>query len=365
MKRGPEAPEYISKLPVYVPGKPVDEVRRELGITEEIVKLASNENPLGTSPLALSAIQTALGEINRYPDGGGYYLRRAIAEQHGLRLDQVVLGNGSVDIIEMAARSYLADGDEAIYSQQSFVMYPVAIASVNGRGIGIPATPGRRHDVDAIAKAVGPNTKLIYIANPSNPTGTFIGRSDLTRLFQNIPETVLVVVDQAYHEYVDRPEYPNALDDLNAGRNVLVLRTFSKIYGLAGIRIGYGLSSQEVIETLNLVRSPFNTSHIAQSAALAAMEDSDWVDRCREENARERSYLESEMARRSIRFTPSVTNFILVEFRRDIQELFVAFQKRGVIIRPVTGPGLENCARVSIGTRKENARFLVALDELN
>lgn len=364
MTQGPEAPDYIRKLPLYVPGKPIDEVRRELGITEEIVKLASNENPFGTSPKAIEAIRSATEELHRYPDGGGFYLRRAIADRRGVALDQVMLGNGSTEIIEMLSKAYLTDGDEAVLSEQSFVMYPIAVASVHGKPVMVPATADRCHDIESMARAVTPRTKLMYIANPSNPTGTYITREQMDRLFELLPDHVLVVVDQAYHEYVDRPDYPDTLADLKAGRNVIVLRTFSKIYGLAGLRLGYGVTHPEVVETLNHVRSPFNTSNLAQAAGLAALDDTEWVERCRADNIGELRFLQTELRRRPVRFTPSVTNFVLVEFESDVKKLFVEFQKRGVIPRPVGGPGLVNCMRVSIGTRAENERFLAVLDEL-
>ncbi|MEP0772751.1 MAG: histidinol-phosphate transaminase [Acidobacteriota bacterium] len=359
----PQAPEYIKRLAVYVPGKPIEEVQRELGVGE-IVKLASNENPLGTSPRALAAIRQALGELHRYPDGGGYALRRAIAARHGVELDQVILGNGSCELIEMLARAYLADGDEAVISQQSFVMYELAVNQVNGRAIAVPTKPGRGHDLAAMAAAVTPRTKLLFIANPCNPTGTYATRAELNQLLATVGERVLVVLDEAYFEYVQRDDYPDGLDDLRAGHNVIVLRTFSKIYGLAGIRIGYGVAAPEVIATLNRVRSPFNTSSLAQAGALAALDDDEWARRSREHNLQELAFLAAELARRGVRFTPSVTNFILIEFERDVRELFVEFQKMGVIIRPVGGPGLAGCARVSVGLREENEKFLHALDHL-
>jgi histidinol-phosphate aminotransferase len=364
MSRGPATPDYIRNLAVYTPGKPIEEVRRELGFADEIIKLASNENAWGSSPKAIAAIQAALPEIHRYPDGGGYYLRKAIAECTGVPVDAVILGNGSTEIIEMLAKAYLADGDEAVFSQQSFVMYPIAIASVNGRGIAVPATTDRRHDVDAIARAVTPRTKLIFIANPSNPTGTYMTRAEMDRLLDDLSDDVLLVVDQAYFEYVGAADYPDALDDLRAGRNVIVLRTFSKIYGLAGVRIGYGFAHPEVIATLNRVRSPFNTSQLAQIAGLAALHDTEWADRCSKENAKELSFLESELAKREVGFTKSVANFVLVDFGADAQTIVKEFEKRGVIIRPVGGPGLAGCGRVSVGTRRENERFLAVLDQI-
>ncbi|MFN3413814.1 MAG: pyridoxal phosphate-dependent aminotransferase, partial [Thermoanaerobaculum sp.] len=279
-------------------------------------------------------------------------------------MDQIILGNGSCELIEMLARAYLADGDEAVISQQSFVMYELAVNQVNGRAIAVPTAPGRRHDVVAMAKAVGERTKLVYIANPCNPTGTYVTRAELDEYFAIVGDRVLTVLDQAYQEYVDRADYPDGLDDLRKGRNVIILRTFSKIYGLAGIRIGYAVSSPEVIATLNRVRSPFNTSSLAQAAALAALDDEAWATASRTHNLQELKFLEEELSRRGVKFTPSVTNFVLIEFEEDVQKLFLEFQKRGVIIRPVGGPGLLNCARVSVGTRKENLRFLQALDSL-
>lgn len=363
MKGRPEAPEYIRKLAVYVPGKPIEEVQRELGVSD-IVKLASNENPLGSSPRGLAAAATGLPTLNRYPDGGGFALRRVLAERHDVEMDQVILGNGSAELIEMLARAYLADGDEAVISQQSFVMYELAVNQVNGRTIAVPATAGRGHDLEAMAAAVTDRTKLVYIANPCNPTGAWVTREQLDRFLDRVSERVLVVLDEAYFEYLDEPAYPDGLDDLRAGRNVIVLRTFSKIYGLAGLRIGYGVSALDVIATLNRVRSPFNTSSLAQAAAMGALEDEEWVNYSREQNLKQRTFLEVELGRRGARYTPSVTNFVLIEFDRDVRELFLEFQKLGVIIRPVGGLGLTNCARVSVGTRSENERFLEAYDRL-
>jgi histidinol-phosphate aminotransferase len=360
---GPRIPEYMKKVNVYVPGKPIEEVERELGL-KDIIKLASNENPLGSSPKALAAIRKAVPKLNRYPDGGGFVLRRAIAGGCGIDLDQVILGNGSVEIIEMVARAYLADGDEAVFSQQSFVSYQIAVDQVNGTATAVPARPDRGHDLVGMAKAITERTKIVYIANPCNPTGTYATRAELDLFFRSIGDHVLVVLDQAYQEYVDKPDYPDAFDDLTAGRNVIVLRTFSKIYGLAGVRIGYGISSPDVVANLNRVRSPFNTSSLAQVAALAALDDEKWASYSRRQNLRELTFIQRELEARGVRFTPSVTNFVLLEFDRDVKDLFVEFQKKGVIIRPQGGPGLVNCGRVSVGRRSENTRFLAALDEL-
>lgn len=361
--RGPKVPEYMHKVAIYVPGKPVEEVERELGVTG-IVKLASNENPLGSSPRAIAAVQKALPTLNRYPDGGGYALRRAVAERQKVDIDQIILGNGSVEIIEMLSRAYVEDGDDVVMSQQSFVSYEIAVRQVNGNAISVPARPDRGHDLEAMAAAVTGRTKLIYLANPNNPTGTYFSRAELDAFLGRVGDEVLVVLDQAYLEYVDKPDYPDGLQDLKRGRNVIVLRTFSKIYGLAGLRIGYGLAAPEVIADLNRVRSPFNTSSLAQVAALAALDDGEWATYSREHNLRELAYMHAELARRGVRYTPSVCNFILIELDADIRTLFVQFQKHGVILRPQGGPGLGNCARVSLGTREENDKFLRVLDRL-
>ncbi|HNX49690.1 MAG TPA: histidinol-phosphate transaminase [Thermoanaerobaculaceae bacterium] len=361
--RGPKVPEYMHKVAIYVPGKPVEEVERELGVTG-IVKLASNENPLGSSPKALAAVEKALPSLNRYPDGGGYVLRRALAGRHGVDLDQVILGNGSVEIIEMLARAYVEDGDDVVISQQSFVSYEIAARQVNGNAILVPARPDRGHDLKAMAAAVTERTKLIYVANPSNPTGTYATRQELDEFLATVGDNVLVVLDQAYLEYVDKPDYPDGLADLKAGRNVIVLQTFSKIYGLAGLRIGYGLAAPEVVADLNRVRSPFNTSSLGQVAALAALDDSEWATFSRESNLRELEFVQAELGRRKVRYTPSVTNFVLMELDDDVKRLFVEFQRHGVIIRPQGGPGLTNCARVSLGCREENVKFLRVLDQL-
>ena len=361
--RGPEAPEYIRKLAVYVPGKPIEEVQRELGV-RDIVKLASNENPLGPSPRAVAAIREGVPNLHRYPDGSGFALRKVLAARLGIDIEQIILGSGSVEIIEMLARAFMADADEAVFSQQSFVSYQLAVNQVNGRAVTPPATAGRAHDMNALAKAVSDRTKLVYLANPCNPTGTYFTRKELDRFLDEVNDRALVVVDQAYREYVERPDYPDALDDVKAGCHVIVLRTFSKVYGLAGLRIGYGVSSPDVVAMVNRVRSPFNTSSLAQIAGIAALDDSEWVRTSREHNTRELAYLESELTRRKVPFTPSVANFVLVEFETDVKELFVEFQKRGVIVRPAGGPGLVNCARVSVGTHAENERFLAVLDQL-
>jgi len=269
-------PPWSSRIRPYPPGKPIEEVERELGRTA--IKLASNENPLGPSPKAREAIQKFLGTIHFYPDGGGYYLRRKLAEIQGLEMDQIILGAGSTDLIELVAKTFLSAGDEAITSESAFYMYRLAVEDM---GAGLVLTPMRdlTFDLPAIAHAVTPRTKVVYLGNPNNPTGTMFTATDLDRFLEALPPRILVVLDEAYYEYVQRPDYSHSIDYVRAGKNILVLRTFSKVHGLAGIRLGYGLGHPELIECLNRIRSPFNASSVAQVAGLAALDDREHVAR--------------------------------------------------------------------------------------
>lgn len=355
-----ETPEHLRAITPYVPGKPLEEAERELGIT--FVKLASNENPLGPSPKAVAALHDACAEVNRYPDGSGHYLRHALAERHGLRPDQIVLGNGSTELVEILAKAYLATGKGAIVSKQAFIMYSIAVRAMAAPLRSVPQKDDR-HDLPAMAEACDAGTALVYIANPNNPTGTYVGRAAFAAYFARVPEHVLTIIDQAYFEYVEAPDYADCVEELKAGRNVVVLRTFSKIHGLAGLRIGYGVTSADVVRTLEAVRSPFNTSAVAQKAALAALQDGDHVERSRRENAMGVRFLQAELARRGIRFIPTVANFILVRTSLPADDLYRRLLSRGVIVRPMGAYGYPDGVRVSIGTEPENRRFLGALDE--
>ncbi len=352
------APPWHSRIRPYPPGKPIEEVERELG--RSAIKLASNENPLGPSPRAIEAVQNQIARINLYPDGSGYYLRQKLAEIHHLDMDQVILGAGSTDLIELVAKTFLTGSDEAITSESSFYIYRLAI---NEMGAGLIETPLREagFDLVAIARAVSPRTKVIYIANPNNPTGTMFTAEEFARFLDSIPARVLVVLDEAYYEYVRRDEYSRSIKAVQAGRNLLVLRTFSKVYGLAGLRIGYGIGHRDLIEALNRIRSPFNASLPAQAGALAALDDREHVARSVESNTREMKFVTEELALLGVHYTPSAGNFLLLDTGRDCEQDFVRLLREGVIVRPMKLYGFPTSLRVTIGAREENEMFLEAL----
>ncbi len=355
-------PAHIRTIAAYVAGKPMEEAKRQLGI-HQVVKLASNENPLGPSPLALEAIRKAADRVHRYPDSLGYELRLALSIRLGFPAEQIVLGNGSTEIVETLAKTFLSRQRGAVVADQSFIMYPIAVRTM-GAPLRLVPLQEYRHDLAAMAAACDKKTALVYIGNPNNPTGTHVDRAALDAYFRSVPEHVLTVVDEAYCDYVMADGYPDCLDDLRAGRNVVVLRTFSKIHGLAGMRIGYAVTVKEVASALESVRSPFNTSVLAQVAARAAMEDVDHVRRSREGNNREVAYLERELSRRGARFVPTVANFLLVFTPGPGEEVYQSLLREGVIVRPMGAYGFDRAVRVSIGTRNENERFLDVWDQV-
>jgi histidinol-phosphate aminotransferase len=352
-------PDNIARIDPYVPGKPIAEVERELGLSGS-VKLASNENPLGPSPLAVEAARRALADVHRYPDGSGWYLRERLGRKHGLSMDQVVLGNGSTDLVEILARTFMGRDGSAVMAEQAFIMYRLAATAVNGRARLVPLS-SMKHDLRAMAAAIDPATRLVFIANPNNPTGTYVSRDELAWFLDAVPSDVLVVLDEAYHEFVTARDYPDGLTWLRAGRRLVVLRTFSKAYGLAGLRLGYALTTQDVRDAMERIRSPFNTSSVAQAAAMAALDDTAHLERTSEHNAREMAYLEEGLRRLGVPFTPSAANFVLVDAARDAEDLFGRLLRRGVIVRPMGPYGLPTCLRVTVGTRPENTLFLQAL----
>jgi len=353
-------PEHIVKIAPYVPGKPIEEAEKQLGI-RHVVKLASNENPLGPSPRAIEAIRDAAGRVHRYPDSRGNDLREALGRRLGLPVDQVVLGNGSTELVEILAKTFLSRERGAVVAEQSFIMYSIAVKAM-GAPLRLVPLADYRHDLPAMAAACDASTALVYIANPNNPTGTHVGRGALDEYFRRVPPHVLTIVDEAYRDYVTAADYPDCLDDLRSGRSVVVLRTFSKIHGLAGMRMGYAATVKEVALALEGVRSPFNTSVLAQAAALAALEDVDHIARSRTENGREAEFLASELSRRGVGFVPTVANFFLVFTSTKGEEAYEALLRRGIIVRPMDGYGFPNAVRVSVGTRPENERFLEAID---
>lgn len=346
-------PEYVSAIKPYVPGKPMEELERELGIKGSI-KLASNENPLGPSPMALAAIKDATRDLNRYPDGGGYYLKNALADTLAAAPDNLILGNGSNELLDMAARTYMRPGDDAVMATPSFVVYALAVQSMGCRAIQVPLKE-YTHDLSAMLAAVTDKTRIIFIANPNNPTGTINRKEEFDYLIENLPEGILTVMDEAYYEYVSDPEYADSMKWFRRGKDILILRTFSKIYGLAGLRIGYGIAKAEIITEMNKVRPPFNTNSMAQVAALKALGDREHVGKSREINETGKKYLYRELERLGLGCVPTEANFIYMPVE-DSMALYEKLLMKGVIVRPM-GPAI----RVTIGLPRENERFIEAL----
>lgn len=354
-------PQYIAEIDPYIPGKPIEEVERELGLTA--VKLASNENPLGPSPLAVEAAKRALAESNRYPDGGSYYLREALAARHNVPREKIIVGNGSADVIHLAAAVLLGPGESAVTSEGSFPLYYIAIEKMGANLIAVPQK-NYGFDLDAIARAVQDDTKIIYIANPNNPTGSIFDADAFDAFLEKIPEEILVVLDEAYYHYVEMKNYSRSVDLVRAGKNVLVLRTFSKVYGLAGLRVGYGIGPVELIEAMDKIRLPFPASGVAQAAALAALDDKEHVRRSLENNREGLKQIENGLREMGVKFAPSVTNFVLVEVGGDADALAAELLKLGVIVRPMAWMGFPHAIRVTVGMRDENEKFLNALQQV-
>jgi histidinol-phosphate aminotransferase len=356
------AHQHILKLVSYEPGKPVEELAREMGLRpDEIIKLASNENPLGPSPKALAAMRDALDRAHFYPDGGGWALRTAIAEKLGLARENVVLGNGSNEIIEFVGHAFLRPGDEVITARHAFAVYTLMAQLFGAKTIEVP-DPGFTHDLKAMLAAVNRRTRQIFIANPNNPTGTMVGQQEIDRFMERVPDNVLVVFDEAYYEFLDNP--PDVLKFVRDGRNVVVMRTFSKIQGLAGLRIGYGLASQEIADVLQKTRQPFNANSIAQAGAVAGIHDEEYMQKTRELTREGREYLESEFSSMGLEFVPSAANFVLVRVG-DGDNVFQALLRRGLIVRAMRSYKLPEWIRVSVGTMDQNRRFIAELRRLD
>ncbi len=354
----------VQKLSPYVPGKPVDELARELKLDPAgIVKLASNENPLGPSPKALAAIQAELSELTRYPDGNGFVLKQGLAQRYSVGVHQVTLGNGSNDILELVARAYLAPGLNAVFSEHAFAVYPIATQAVGAEGRAV-AAKNWGHDLDAMADAIDENTRVVFVANPNNPTGTWFDAAALGTFLARVPAHVLVVLDEAYIEYAEGQELPDGLAYLADYPNLLVSRTFSKAYGLAALRVGYAISSPVIADVLNRVRQPFNVNSLALAAACAALDDVDYLAASRRVNDAGMAQLERGFRQLGLEWIPSRGNFIAVDFARDAAPINQALLREGVIVRPVAGYGMPTFLRVSIGTERENARFLDVLAQV-
>ncbi len=361
MKIVEEVPEYIRRLVPYAPGKPIEEVEREYGIKNSI-KLASNENPLGPSPKAVEAIRQKLAQLHLYPDGDCFYLKSGLAKKLNVAPEQLIFGNGSNEVIELAVRTFMRPGDEAVMARQAFVVYQLVIQAAGVIGRAVPLR-NFTHDLAAIAEAITPRTRIVFLANPNNPTGTIFRRAEWERFFQQVPPDVLLIVDEAYFEYVDDRDYPDSLRYHGRGRSVLTLRTFSKLYGLAGLRIGYGIADKDIIDLMQRVRQPFNVNAAAQWAALAALDDTEHVRRSLETNRQGMEYLRKEITALGLEQVPSSANFILVRVGNG-NDVFQRLLVQGVIVRPVGVYEFPEHVRVTVGTMEENHRFIEALKKV-
>lgn len=359
----------VQKLNPYQPGKPISELERELGL-KKIVKLASNENPLGTSPKVEQAVRESLSELTRYPDGNGFELKQALAARLDVQAEQITLGNGSNDVLDLIARVFLDPSKEAVFSEYAFAVYPISTQAVGATARIAPAGNGEKwprfgHDLDKFSSLIGEKTAVIFIANPNNPTGTWLTRHQLESFLDNVPSRVIVVVDEAYFEYVGFEEYPNAVELLSRYPNLIVTRTFSKAYGLAGLRVGYAVSSVEIADLLNRVRQPFNVNSLALLAACTALEDESYLEKSREFNRKGLGFLASELVSRGFDVIPSAGNFLSVDMGKPAGAVYDALLRQGVIVRPVANYQMPNHLRVSVGTPEENLFFINALDAIN
>jgi len=354
---------YIETLKPYVPGKPIEETEREYGITGAI-KLASNENPLGPSPLAIDAIEAAARKVHLYPDGSSYYLIQKLSAFLGVEPDEVFVGNGSNEIIELMVRTFTTPQDEAIICKGSFLMYKVALQAHGRRFFEVPMGPGYRYDLEAMAERISSRTRIVFLANPDNPTGTAFSRKELEAFLARVPSECFVVLDEAYFEYVDWPDYPNGMDYFRRMPNLVVLRTYSKIYGLAGIRLGYGIMQSQLAGYLHRTRMPFNLTSLSQAAGLAALDDVEHVRTTRETTHRGLRYLEEELRKLSVQVPTSFANFVFADFGRPAEPIYEQLLRRGIITRPIPAYGFPNALRISVGLRAHNEKLIAALQEL-
>ena len=354
--------ENICRLKPYSPGKPIEEVEREFGI-QNIIKLASNENPLGASPKALTAMKEALDKVALYPDASCFLLKKALAAHWGVGEDEVLPGNGSDELIHYIGVTFLSEGEGVIQADPSFVRYESA-SVLNACNCTMVPLKSFTHDLEAMADAIDAGARLIFVANPNNPTGTAVGKKDVERFMARLPKRVIAVFDEAYYEYVESPDYPNMYDYVKAGANVIILRTFSKIYALAGLRVGYAIARPEIIACLNQVREPFNVNSIAQAGALASLQDPEQVERSKRVNSEGKRFLYREFDRMGLPYAPSEANFVFVDIKTDCRPVFTELLKRGVIVRTGDIFGYPTFFRVTIGTESENRRFIEALSEV-
>jgi len=351
----------VAALHPYEPGKPIEELQRELGIGEP-VKLASNENPLGPSPMAVAAMRAALAEVNRYPDGSCWAVSHKIAARHGVDPEQVFMAGGSVEVLNLLAFLFLRPGLNAVFSEHSFAIYALATAAAGGSGKAVPMKDGYYFDLDAIAGAIDANTRIVFLDNPTNPAGSIFKRREWERFLARVPEHVVIVADEAYFEFVRDIEYPNSLEYHDAGRMIVTMRTFSKIFGLAGVRVGYAVARPDLVQLLHKVRQPFNVTSLAQVAVMAGMDDHEHVRRTLEVNAEGMQYLEREFRRMGLAYVPSHANFILAEVGEG-KAVYDRLLRLGVIVRPMGGYGWPRHLRISVGLPQENRRLVAALEQ--
>ena len=352
--------DTIESLRPYEAGKPVEELARELGV-EDAVKLASNENPLGPSPRAVAAASEALRQSHRYPDAAAYELRKKLASVHGVGMDEIVQGNGSNELIELLVRTFTTPEQHIVFASPSFVVYQLAALAHGTPFTAVPLTDFT-HNLEAMADAVKPSTRLLFVANPNNPTGTYVGKASVEKLLRSVPPDVIVVMDEAYIEYADASDFPDALKLRDLRERLVVLRTFSKIYGMAAMRVGYAIGPKHIVDYMNRVRAPFNCNAIAQTAAIAALDDDEFVQKSRTSNAAERARLSSALEELGVQVVPSQANFVFVDIGRSATEVYDALLRRGVIVRTL-GP-LTTSLRITVGTPSENDRLLEALGEV-
>ena len=353
------ANEHILGIAPYEPGKPIEELERELGI-HNAIKLASNENPLPPSDRVQRAILAALNHLNRYPDGSGFYLRQALAKKHGASPDQIVLGNGSNELIELLVRAFLRPGDEAVVPHPSFVVYPMIVQAAGGVRVMVMLKE-HRLDLEAMARAITPMTKMVFVANPNNPTATIVTADEVEHFMARVPERTIVVFDEAYIEFALGPDFPDTLNYVKQGRKVAVLRTFSKAASLAGLRVGYGVADADAIALMNRIRQPFNVNSLAQAAALAALEDDSHILECVRMIEAGRHFLYDEFKTLGVQYVPARANFILVDVGRSAADIYQKLLHEGVIVRPMTPFGMETALRITVGTPEENRKLVKAL----
>ncbi len=348
----------------YVPGKPIEEVQRELGL-KNVIKLASNENCFGPSPMAIVAISKALRNINRYPDSASFYLRKKLSGSLGVSGSSLIFGNGSDEVICMAVKAFVSDGDEVVIAKPTFPIYEIASQLQNAKIRLVPMTREFKYDLGRMKKAITPNTKIVFIANPDNPTGTYVTKKELDEFLHGLPRDMIVFLDEAYFEFANYSfkDYPNGMDYLKRP-GVIVARTFSKVYGLAGLRIGYGISSPEIISYMERTREPFNINILAQAGALAALDDKAFLEKTISHVEMEREFLYSAFRKMGLEYVRSATNFIIVNVGKDCKVLFNDLLKEGVIVRDMKAWGLDSYIRVTVGTKPENRKFITALKKV-